>query len=290
MRSWVYRGRSLTFATLMVWSGIGWAFEIYGFIPYSSRIENDKIINGKPSDLWFRNLGIRPIKLVYEDKLLDVSADASRKQDSPINIEKIMRVAKESDRSGVVMVSLDLESWNRFSSETPARFLKVLQVFRSVNPHAKVGLYSTVPQNTYVWHEEKHLPYDKQNEKYSAVADAVDYYSPSLYNYSLDDFESWKQGAKYNVEAARKYSNSKKIFPYVTPEVNYGGEIKWLSYEEMLGRLKVLKELGVDGCIIWTSSRSREASGKRPALDPQNGWLKAVIDFNKSENGVKPTF
>jgi len=150
-----------------------------------------------------------------------------------------------------------------------------------------VGLYSTVPQNTYVWREEKRGPYDRQNEKYAAVADAVDYFSPSLYNYSLTDFVSWKEGAKYNIEAARKYSKTKKILPYVTPEVEDNGMARWLSYDEMMSRLEVLKSLGADGCILWASSRSRESSGKRPVLDPSAGWLKAVVDFSRGQSAME---
>ncbi|MCE0780833.1 hypothetical protein [Pseudomonas sp. NMI542_15] len=287
MKAYGNKIRGLTVAVLMVFSGISSAFEIYGFIPYTSKVVGNEIVSGRPSDNWFRNLGIKPIKLVYEDRLLDRPDNSTGNSNAVINVDKVTRIAKESGQSRDVMVSLDLESWNRFSSETPSRYLKVLQIFREANPDAIVGFYSTVPQNTYVWREEKRGHYDGQNEKYATVADAVDYFSPSLYNYSLNDFESWKKGAEYNIEAAKKYSRTKKIFPFITPEVEDNGRSRWLSYDEMMSRLKLLKSLGADGCVLWASSRSRDSSGKRPVLDPKAGWLKAVVDFGRVQSATQ---
>ena len=260
------------------WATQTLAFSIYGFIPYSSRIENGKIIKGKPAESWFTDLGILPIHLVYEQKLLDYPEGEGKKQFATINNEKIQQVAITADRHKVVLVSLDLEGWNRFDAATPGLLLRTLQIFRQANPDAMVGLYATVPQNTYGWRADQRHKYDSLNAKYTAVADAVDYFSPSLYNYSADDFASWREAARYNIAAARKYSRTKKIFPYITPEVSDNGATRWLTYDEMAQRLQTLQSLGVDGCIVWASSSSRDVSGAQPVLNPQYGWLKALVD------------
>ena len=272
---------NFAFVTSAIWAHQAMAFDIYGFIPYGSRVENGKNVSGKPPQAWFSDLGIRPVDVVYEKRVLDYPRGEGSRKHATINNEKIRQVATESDRQRRVLVSLDLEGWDRASAQTPDLLLKTLEVFRKTNPDAMVGLYATVPQNTYGWRADRQSSYDALNAKYEAVADAVDYFSPSLYNYSGSDFASWEDGARYNISAAKKYSSTKKIIPYITPEVSENGSTRWLSYDEMMQRLEALSSLGADGCIVWASSQTRDSAGKPPVLDPSNGWLKAVSDFGR---------
>lgn len=260
------------------------AFDIYGFIPYQSRIEDGKVVRGRPSREWFSGMGIKPIDVVYDNRLLDFPKGRDRTQ-ATVNNEKIQQVANTNKENDSQLVSLDLESWDRADPKTPSRMLQTIEMYRNAHPGAVVGLYATVPQNTYGWKSERRGSYDSLNNKYADVAKAVDYFSPSLYNYSFDDFESWKEAARYNIKAARKYSSSKKVLPYITPEVSERGSTRWLSYDEMMQRLITLKTLGADGCIIWASSRARDSVGAQPKLDPGVGWLKAVVDFGGAMKG-----
>jgi hypothetical protein len=260
------------------------AFDIYGYIPYQSRIDDGNVLQGRPSREWFSGMGIKPIEVVYDNRLLDFPQGGSRTQ-ATVNNEKIHQVAKANKENDSHLVSLDLESWDRADPRTPSRMLQTIEMYRKAHPGAVVGLYATVPQNTYGWKSERRSSYDKLNNNYADVAIAVDYFSPSLYNYSFGDFEAWKEAASYNIQAAHKYSSSKKVLPYITPEVRKGGGgTRWLSYDEMMQRLVTLKALGADGCIIWASSRTRDSAGAPPTLDPGVGWLKAVVDFGASVN------
>jgi hypothetical protein len=187
------------------WAIKAHTFVIYGYIPYQSRIESGKTIEGPPSQAWFSDLGISPIYLVGESSLMDYP-QADSHQNPIINIEKFKQVAADSAKHKDALVSLDIENWNFFDPETPELYLRGLQIFRQANPDAIVGFYSAVPLNSYKWDDAKRQQLDKLNALFADVAHAVDYLSPSLYNYSGADFATWLNGARYNMAAAKKYS------------------------------------------------------------------------------------
>jgi len=259
------------------------AFEVYSFLPYPPTPSSDQQSKSFSSTVLQSNPSLKKIKIIYENELLS-TPQADNSPASRINKVKIQNAALKYKNLGVKFFSLDIESWNRFDPKTPSLYLQTLKIFKEAYPEATVGLYSIVPQNTYLWTENKLSSYDEINARYVDVAKTVDYFSPSLYNYSGDDFSSWVKSAKYNINAARNYDPYKKILPYITPEVQQSGAIRLLTYEEMKARLEVLSQLGVDGCILWGSSRSRISDGSRPTLDPQAGWLKAVIEFSNSKS------
>ncbi|MFZ2726068.1 MAG: hypothetical protein WAX77_07465 [Methylococcaceae bacterium] len=258
------------------------AFEVYGFIPYKAYIENGQLQQNRIPVEYFAKYGIKRINVVYEQHLLDYPQ--GDKSQAMINDDKIKQVAQDNLKQAAVPISLDLEGWNRFDTQnTPAQILQVVQKFKAYNNVAPVGLYATVPQNTYGWQADINERFDALNATYADVAASVDYFSPSLYNYHHQDNETWKQGAIYNIQASRRYSPNKKVIPYITPEIyNPDKSTSWLSYEEMLFRLNTLLELGADGCIIWTSSQTHDDQGNPPVFDPDNGWSKAIVDFSKN--------
>jgi hypothetical protein len=262
-------------------SSNSYAFEIYTYLPYKAAPLLDH--NKQLAQKLYTDHNIKKVKLIYDENLLIIPPHPIDRKHATPAPQKIHLVASKHAEQNDSIISLDLESWNRFDTDTPDKILQILKEYRAVNPNAILGLYATAPQNTYKWDPTKFTFYEKMNAQYLGVAQAVDYFSPSLYNYSGKDFANWLEGAKYNISAAKKYSKTKKIIPYITPEVSIDGVTSWLSYDEMLIRLKALDTLGADGCIIWGSSRSRDISGARPVLDPTSGWFKAVLDFSRTQ-------
>lgn len=257
-------------------------FNVYGFIVYGGYVKNGKNVNAPYHDmqLYLAQLGIAKYDLIYENKMLDHSKEDKLKINGTVNPYKMDSLAAKALQEPNVLVSLDLEGWKRFDTiKTPLRMIEAINAFKRTNKVSKVGLYATVPQNTYGYDDEISR-YDKFNKSYASVAAVVDYFSPSLYNYKNTDNTEWKKAATYSIEACKKYGYpAKKIVPYVTPEVIINGTKTMLSYDEMMFRLQTLYELGADGCLIWTSSSTRDANGKRIYVDENAGWLKAVRDF-----------
>ena len=251
-------------------------FEIFQFLPYSGYSINGKVVAGRPTKEYFESLGLKKINLIYEVHILDYPTD---KLNGVPNREKINELAKLASAELNVPIALDLEGWYRYDKiKTPQRMNEVINLFRENNLKFNIGLYATVPQNNYGKTDPKSMDgYHEFNKSYVSVAENVNYFSPSLYNYTTDD-ESWKKSAEFNIKEARLYSKSKKIYPYITAEKQAG---KWLNYAEMMFRLKTLKALGADGCIIWGSSSALTADGKHAVFDTtqKDGWAKAIVDF-----------
>jgi len=266
---------------LAVLSCQAYAFQVYAFIPY--RMENG---NNRPdmraSQKFFERIGVKEIKVVYEKELFDkIIKEKNPNLANPILIKK---VAQESDASGKIPVSLDVESWDRFDKTTPSRYIDLLTQFKNVNPTAQVGLYSTIPQNIYKWDEKSQNRYAMLNERYREIAHHVDYISPSLYNYSGRRTADWIPAASYSIQAAKTYGNGKPIIPYITPEISKKHkDYQWLSYSEMLERLTYIKKSGAAGVIIWASSGAKDEDGNFPTLSMNVDWVKAIADFQKGK-------
>jgi len=261
----------------------GHPFTLYAFVVYAGYLDNGRQVRASYPEIraYLERFGIKSYNLLYENRLLDYPG--GDKTNGIPNNTKLMALALDAIGNPTEPVSLDLEGWKRFDTlRTPRRLIETIQRFKQYNPVSKVGLYAAVPQDTFGY-DDSVSRYDKWNKAYQSVANAVDYFSPSLYNYRDTSGTQWKKAAVYNIEACKKYGYPfKKILPYVTPEVKLNGVSVFLSYEQMLFRLKTLYELGADGCLIWTSSGMHDAYGGKPFLDAGSGWLKAVIDFERN--------
>lgn len=256
-------------------------FKVYGFIVYAGYIENGTPIKASYQELqqYLRAYGFQNLDLIYEQKMLDYPG-GDKKNGLP-NTERIQALARaaSSNRNPDTPVSLDLEGWNRWDTvNTPSRMIEVINAFKKTNSVSKVGLYATVPQNTYAY-SENISRFDKVNKAYSQVAASVDYFSPSLYNYDADTV-NWNKAAIYNINACKKYNfPDKPILPYITPELNLKGVKRMLTYAEMMDHLQTLHRLGARGVLLWTSSGKRDEQGQKIYVDVNNGWAKAVKDF-----------
>ena len=255
-------------------------FNVYAFIVYGGYVQDGQTVNTSIQQLqqYLLTFGIKKLNLLYENKLLDYPN--GDKANGVPDIHRIDSLGNEAKNDPNTPVSLDLEGWNRFDTiMTPRRLITVIREFQKSNSLSKVGLYATVPQNTYGYSATINK-YDKINKAYSTVATTVDYFSPSLYNYNGSDTVAWNKAAVYNINACKQYQFPvKKILPYITPEVTQNGVTTLLSYDEMLNHLQTLYNLGAEGCLIWTSSKTRDTNGNKIIIDVNSGWVKAIKDF-----------
>ena len=250
---------------------------------------------GYLGDAWFQDLGLLPIDVVYSSRFVDGNGPTAT-----LNAEKLRAIAREAN--AVIPVSLDAEVWdkNRFGPHTPTpngksivqNLVEVVRTFKQANPAVRVGLYSEVPQSTYGFNDSTASAYDKLNPQYAAVAAVVDYYSPELYNRGYDGTQEgdqlWLRAAQYAVHACKQLDGinrtEKPVLPYLSPGwTDRGRNPRYLSYEQMHFRLAALERLGASGCILWLSSGAKEpGSDESLILDPNSGWMKAAVEFARS--------
>lgn len=274
--------KNLLIALSLFISAIGHAygFEIYAFVPYKVEGGHYGKASIKESREFFERIGIKHIKVVYENELFEKKPKSNHIALASSKMTEA--VAEDADSSGKIPVSLDVESWNRFDKTTPEKYLDLLNNFNKKNQGAFVGLYSTVPQNIYKWDEKNIKRYEELNARYSVLVPHIDYLSPSFYNYNGHKYSEWLPSVKYNLQTALDMGKGKPVIPFITPEVRmYKRYYEWLSYDEMWKRLDFLKQSGASGVIIWTSSNAKDKNGDRPTLNMNEGWVRALVDFQQ---------
>lgn len=254
-------------------------FKIYAFLPWEKQPRGEQ--GEKDQRDYLLRYGIHPIKIIYENHFLT---------SGKIDLTKMKHIADEAGHEPNIPVSFDIELGNRFKPETTIPKIKdILTQYRRYQSQGLVGIYATIPQNTYRW-QPTISSYDKLNDQYSILIPYVDILSPSLYNYDGNDFSAWSKSAKYNMLAIQHYKSGKPIVPYISPiirirplsRIKKGYLVVELDKESMTKRLKLLYDLGASGCIIWGSSQDRKKDGQLPVFDPNKGWGKAVVEFIQS--------
>ena len=240
-------------------------FTVYAYIPWA----------GTDSLLTY---GIKPISVIYEKNYLT---------NGVVDREKIKKLALSHSAESHIPVSFDTEFEQPGQTKKfVAQIKEIITEYRHYNAKALVGLYATIPKNTYGKIPPSYL-YQQANSVYDSLIDYVDYISPSLYNYKGHDLSSWVINARFNLQTAKQYEPSKPIIPYISPVFRQGASsyatnghlVELLDEDEMSKQLAALKKLGASGCIIWASSQDRTQDGKMPQFDPNNGWGKAVVEF-----------
>lgn len=240
-------------------------FTIYQFIPFHSFVKDGKVVSFKDAnitkDQWFDQFGIRTAYVVYNALDSSVLKQTAHKAVSPS------------------IISLDLEEWSFYNSNTPELIAKAVNTIKSYHPTVPVGVYGAAPVNTFGWNSETKQKYDLINPRYQVVANAVDILSPVLYSYQ-PSMNNWESTALYDIDWSQRYKTNKPIIPYLSINVNASDDTsREFTYDEMMHKLQYLKKLKANGCIVWAASKSDAP------LDPnQTGWLRAMIDFSKTNS------
>ncbi|WP_352258750.1 hypothetical protein [Psychrobacter sp. TB55-MNA-CIBAN-0194] len=259
-----------------------YCFDVYTFVPWKYYLEKGELHQTKNLDDYLAKNGTKKAFVVYPKAMFT--------QDSPDPV-KIREIAKLSQKNPDALISFDIEIGNKMKPETILPTVeKTLSLYHKNNGNTLVGVYGLLPQNT-VGSNFKESKYTQLNSKYANIAPLTTVLSPVLYNYDGEDFEKWKISADFAFEATKKYSNTHKIIPYLSPIYKVkrrtdnpkGFVIKQLSESDMKKRLDYLKSLNADGVLIWESSQSIEFDRSQPIFNPYTGWGKAIIDTVKSK-------
>ncbi|MGH8603781.1 MAG: hypothetical protein ACREXR_13710 [Gammaproteobacteria bacterium] len=191
------------------------------------------------------------------------------------------------DYKGLLVI--DLETWPLYGKSDAIvntyldKYLTLLGWVKELAPGAKVGYYGKPPTSNWSAPQqgEASLLYNDwqvKNAKIASLAAAVDAFFPSIYTYSAKD-SAWVNYATAMVKETRRYGTGKKIYPVINPEYGFKSALQFdlIPEASVLLQLKTLKNLGVDGVIIWAwGSQNTPWNANLP-------WWQATLKFLGSQ-------
>ena len=239
---------------------------------------------GKPTKTEMDALGIAEIAVVgvshFEGHLESRLERLPRKK----NMDYVLCVdARFGER--VQDMCLDLEHWPVRDPTSHAKYLKVMQMAKSLRPLKRFGYFEILPNMRLAdFANSQGLPgtperieYDQLTALRQPVADICDYIAPSLYSY-WPDLETWKAFADLVIATAIQMANGKPVYPFLCPrymplanmgEAFVSGEM-WRAQMEYLWT-------ECDGIILW------DYFG-RP-MNQADAWWQETIAFAGSMGG-----
>lgn len=249
-------------------------FKIFLSVP-SSVVSEDAVL----SKYLFQNPSLFKANVVYESRFLVGGV---------VDVERLSSLSRELAVESSDIVVVDAEFGDRFDPATnlPDK-IRIADILKKSGVRSPVGVYGTFPQVIYRSRSD-YSYYDKLNNNYAELLGHVDFLSPVLYNYNGKSFDSWLSVASYQIDYAKKRGRGKPIFPFVSPvywdaPLDKKDGLRLISEvpkEDFLMRLRALKRLGADGCIIWIGSRYKLADGVPYRVKVNSQWVDALRVFS----------
>ncbi len=201
--------------------------------------------------------GIKPLRIIYAGEIWQKSRNLNR---LPARwwIEKLGKKVRRSEK----IVALDVEQWplkgDKGKVESSVeKYLKLLEMFKTVIPWVKIGYYGIPPVRDY-WRAIQ-LPqtfmyhmWQLENSRLLALAKNVDVFFPSLYAFYSDQ-ENWIKYAVAQISETRRYGENKPIYVFLWPEYHDSNRLLKGQYipKEFWRCMLETAYLYSDGIVIW---------------------------------------
>jgi hypothetical protein len=106
------------------------------------------------------------------------------------------------------------------------------------------------------------------------LADAVDAFFPSMYTFT-EDRDGWKKKAEGLLQQAHQIAPGKPVYFYIWPQF-HGGTHEFLKGDQWAFELQTARDIGADGVVFWSSSKS-------PPWDVNAPWWQETLKFLKQQ-------
>lgn len=244
----------------------------------------------------FSSVGIQPIQLLYESKLLSGSA---------IDWNLVNQSIASTKAAKYKVVSLDIEQW--YSKKAPEETAKLLSdlydAFKKEMPGIIIGNYGTPCENLnvmrYVQYANGKTADDvlklwtaQSNARRLKTGEPGDIVMPSIYgmNHNIDQ---WIEDIKTTIKYIRKEYPNKLVYAYLWPQCyNWKTAAENPDYmtfytgEEFEKILNACYDCGFDGAILWASGCRDMNESPRiyiPWSDARiQDWYSGVLRFIES--------
>lgn len=228
-----------------------------------------------------KDLNVEEVRLYGHAHLWDGKNDPKKPEP---NLSQVKWRAKQSQRTGDSLVTLDIEMWktspsdSALTDETLQRFEQVADQFNQYAPDVRYGFYGEFPKRNY-WDpvrfrkglDNEYDKWQQMNRLFQPLVDKVDVVMPSLYTF-YDDRAGWQIYAEENLAEAKKYG--KPIFVYLWPQYASSDleNSEFIDYEFWMQQLETVYE-HADGVIIWSPK------GVGHTWDQDAPWWQATVEF-----------
>ena len=234
-----------------------------------------------PSDPNLAPYGLRNIIVAYEDSLWPSGADKSQPNTSYVANTYIPKI--KSKNPDVVVLDIEEHDWNFTADLTSSQITdrinkhkKLISVFRTRLPNAKIGLYRHYRQRNWLAicgdpakRASRYTAWHNLNLKLRPLASEVDIIFPSVYAF-YDDAASilcWPAYAKAQIKEARIYGKPVWAFHWM----KYHSNGRWIARTHWCTQLETTYA-AADGLAVWSKAGDGTWSWSAP-------WWVETKDF-----------
>ncbi|WP_123774221.1 hypothetical protein [Acinetobacter sp. BIGb0102] len=276
--------KTTLFSLICIISPSSYSFEIYQFLNWHYlKMPDGEVKYSKKVIDYDKNLssiGMKKMNVIYSVQILT---------DNRPDYKKIKKIVEATKIDPYTPICFDIEIGvaNKPETNLPV-ILGALNIYHKIGGKAPIGVYGVLPQRTpnKIISKKQRNDFILLNKKYEEIAKNVDFISPTLYFYSLQNMDIWKNKAQFNMQEAKKYANqyNLKIYPFISLsnwEIrNKKFFVTPISESNMDMALAFLESQGANGVVLWESGSSRQANDEMPAVfDMNKDSFKSVVNI-----------
>jgi hypothetical protein len=250
------------------------------------RVFDATAYSGKPD---LSAMGIERLSLLEPERWWKAAGAVGSEAKRAATINAVRALATFPER-----LVLDLELADDGSAEGRAavigEYRAVAQWLREAGFTGSLGYYSLLPPRSY-WGavarggSAEATTWQRANDDYRVIAEAVDAFYPSLYTF-YDDRPGWRRYAIASVAESRRADPDIPVYPFIWPQYHNSNATRAYEYlDEAYWRLQMETLYAVaDGVVIWGGW---DFGRWRPAeWDVSQAWWRVLQQFMQTHPGV----
>jgi len=259
----------------------------------------DWYFQGAPGAAYFEGFGIHNTGIIYQTTLGSPATESNTRTaaDSAVNkywsnivgldYEYFLFVDPRADGAAIAHVDTLCKIARWFKTQQPSLKTSFDGGLLPIGePSGKESDYWAGSRSAYV---DSLASWRAADDQIKFLVDSVDYLLPSIYPWYADTTEFCGY-ARAIIAEAKRIAKGKPVYPVISPQAFSTGDLTLgvpVSYDYFARMLKVVKDAGADGVIIWGSTLMAPNNYQ---WDDNAGWWTALKEFTASLgiSSVKP--
>jgi hypothetical protein len=247
-------------------------------------------IQGAPNAAYFEGFGIHCAGMIYQNTLGSPAIESKTRTAANNAVNQYY--------NNIVMLDYEYQLFpdprivgDDSSHHIYERMCQVGRWFKSQQPTIKMGFFDYIclgPTGTVksFWAGDRDTTghtaaWHAADDKIAFFADSVDYLAPGIYPWYQDTTEFCAY-ARAVVAETKRIAHGKPVYPIISPQAFSVGNLTLgvpVGHDYFARMLKVVKDAGADGVIIWASTLEGPNNYQ---WDANAGWWAALKEFMAS--------